>query len=175
MGWLRNRRRNKLKEALIQEGKLNQFQHKFTHQIKTLDERLRVLKTKAKEAHDQKDDYETRLRIHQHQETQAIKENVQKLLATLEKAALTKENQDVYDEFITQLDAFSKAFKDDRPKKRKTKRSIRKYKRQAHNVSGDLSWIDKRVDRIDKSLDRKENLTDKSLERIDIEAFFAQS
>ena len=175
MGWLRKRRRNKLIEALIQEGKLNQFQHKFTHQIKTLDERLRVLKTKAKEAYDQKDNNETRLRIHQHQETQAIKENIQKLLATLEKAALTKENQDVYDEFITQLDSFSKAFKDDRPTKRKSKRSMQKYKRQARNVSGDLSWIDKQVGRIDKSLDRKDNLTDNSLDRIDIEAFFAQS
>lgn len=175
MGWLRKRRRNKLKEALIQEGKLGQFKHKFTHQIKSLDERLNVLKVKAKEAYEQNDDFETRLCIHQHEETAAIKENVQKLLVTLEKASLTKESQEVYDEFITQLDAFSKAFRDDRPKKRKTKRSMRKYKRQVHNITGDLSWIDKRVERIDKSIDRKENMTDKSLDRIDVEAFFAQS
>lgn len=172
MGWLRNRRRNKLKEALIQEGKLAQFKHKFTHQINSLEDTLRVLKVKAKEAYEQKDDHETRLRIHQYNETTTVKENIQKLLATLEKAALTKESQAVYDEFILQLGAFQKSLKEDRPKKRRVKRGIRKYKRQINVVTHDLSWIDQKVERIDKSLDRKENLTDKSLEKIDIEAFF---
>jgi|GEM_PF-3908934 len=172
MGWLRNRRRNRLKQALIQEGKLNQFRHKFKHQLSQLDEKLSELTRKAKVAYEANQDTDTRLYIYQHQETVSVRDNIQKLLTTLEKAELTKESQAVYDEFIHQLESFSKVFKDERPKKRKSRKTLRRYKRQVNHVTGDLSWIDKRVERIDKSLDRKENLTDKSLSKIDIEAFF---
>ena len=172
MGWLRNRRRNQLKAALIQEGKLEQFKHKFTHQIATLDDSLRTLKAQAKKAYDEQDDYTTRLKIHQYKETIGVRGNVQKLLATLEKAALTKASQTVYDDFVKQLDDFRKSFKEGQGGQRKARRKVRKYKRQANSVDRDLSWIDQKVDKIDKSLDKKENLTDKSLERIDVEAFF---
>lgn len=171
MGWLRNRRRNKLKETLMKEGKLEQFRNKFILHIQKIDEQLNLLKQKAHKAHEAKDDYQTRLSIHQYQEAEELKKKLQALLATLEKASATKEAQDTYHTFLDQLNAFKEAFSDNKIKFG-DRRKLRRYKKSISGASSQLDWIDRRVEKLDKSLDRKENITEKSLNKIDVEGFF---
>jgi hypothetical protein len=38
-------------------------------------------------------------------------------------------------------------------------------------LDSQLEWIDKKVEKVDKSMDRKENISDKSLAQIDVEAY----
>ena len=171
MGWLRNRRRNKLKETLMKEGKLEQFKNKFIVHIGKIDEQLRVLNVQAKKAYEAKEDHETRLYIHQIQEADELKKRLQNLLATLEKAASTKAAQEPYHRFLDQLDDFKDAFSDQKIK-RKDRRKLKRYKKEVTGASSQLDWIDKRIEKLDKSLDKKENITDKSLSKIDVEGFF---
>lgn len=171
MGWLRNRRRNKLKETLMKEGKLEQFRNKFILHIQKIDEQLNLLNVKAKQAHEAKDDYQTRLIIHQYQNAEELKKRLQALLATLEKAASTKAAQETYHTFLDQLHEFKDAFTDNKIKL-KDRRKLKRYKKSVSGASSQLDWIDKRVEKLDKSLDRKENITEKSLNKIDVEGFF---
>ena len=171
MGWLRNRRRNHLKNDLIQEGKLNQYATKFQRQIKQLDEQIRVFDLKAKEAFEKNEDTETRMNIYQVRELKKLKTDIQKLLTFLQKAAVKKDAQDIYQEFLTQLDQFKEAYRSDKGKKRKERRTVRKYKREVGALDSQLEWIDKKVEKTDKSMDRKENITEKSLAKIDVEAY----
>lgn len=171
MGWLRKRRRNHLKNELLQEGKLNQYATKFERQIKRLDDQIRVFDVKAKDAYTAKDDYETRMNIYQVRELKKLRADIQKLLTFLQKAAVKKDAQDMYQEFLHQLDQFKDAYRSDKGKKRKERRTVRKYKREVGSLDSQLEWIDKKVDKVDKSMDRKENITDKSLAQIDVEAY----
>lgn len=172
MGLFRKRKHNRLKEQLLNEGKLELFRSKFNRQLQELDQKKSKLDVKAKASYEAKEDYETRLLIHQINEVNKVKENIQALLATLEKADLQRDSQDIYQEFISQLEGFQKSFKDHSTKKRKDRKALNRYKKEASSVSNHLEWIDKKVERIDKALDRKENITDKSLNSIDVEAYF---
>lgn len=171
MGWLRNRRRNKLKETLMKEGRLEQFRNKFILHIQKLDEQLNLLNSQALKAREAKDDYQTRLSIHRHQETEELKHKLQALLATLEKASATKAAQDTYHTFLDQLNEFKDAFSSGKIKWR-DRRKLRRYKRSIKDTTSSLDWIDRRVEKLDKSLDRKDNITEKSLNKIDVEGFF---
>lgn len=171
MGWLRKRRRNHLKKELLQEGKLNQYATKFERQIKRIDDQIRVFDVKAKEAYQASDDTETRMNIYQVRELKKLRADIQKLLTFLQKAAVKKDAQDIYQEFLTQLDQFKDAYRSDKGKKRKERRSVRKYKREVGALDSQLEWIDKKVEKVDKSMDRKENLSEKSLAAIDVEAY----
>ena len=171
MGWLRKRRRNHLKNELLQEGKLNQYATKFERQIKRIDDQIRVFDSKAKAAYEAKNDQEARLNIYQVRELNKLRDDIQKLLTFLQKAAVKKDAQDIYQEFLTQLDQFRDAYRSDKGKKRKERRSVRKYKREVGALDSQLEWIDKKVEKVDKSMDRKENISDKSLAQIDVEAY----
>ncbi len=171
MGWLRNKRRNKLKEQLIKEGKLEQFRTKFKHQIKNIDDHIRVFDNHVKEAHSKRNDHEARLAIYQINEAQKLRNSILTLLATLEKAALQKDSQEIYEEFLFQLGQFKDAFKEDKTKKRKVRRVVKRYKKEVTQLDSQLDWIDRKVERIDKSLDRKENISEKSLATIDVESY----
>jgi uncharacterized membrane protein YdfJ with MMPL/SSD domain len=171
MGWFRNRRRNKLKETLMKEGRLDQFRNKFILHIQKIDEQLNLISAQAKKAHQAKDDYQTRLLIHRHQESEELKRKLQALLATLEKASATKAAQETYHRFLDQLNEFKDAFSDQKIK-RKDRRKLKRYKKSIKGTTDDLEWIDRRVEKLDKALDRKDNLTEKSLNKIDVEGFF---
>lgn len=172
MGWLRNRRRNKLKDALVKEGKLNQFRTKFQSQIKKIDDQMRGYDAEAKAAHAKGADYETRLKIYQVNEANHLRNEILRLLAILEKASMQKDSQESYQEFISQLNQFNVAFNEDKNKKRKERKVLRRYRSETHQLESQIDWIDKRVERIDRSIDRKENISDKSLANIDVEGYF---
>jgi DNA repair exonuclease SbcCD ATPase subunit len=172
MGLLRKKRHNRLKEQLLNEGKLDQFRGKFSRQIKLLDDKKSKLDEQARKAYEAKEDYETRILIHQINELKKVKQNIQALLATLEKADLQRDSQNIYQEFIEQLESFQKSFKDNSGKKRKDRKALKKYKKEASSVSDHFDWIDKKVERIDRALDKKENITEKSLNMIDVDAYF---
>lgn len=172
MGWLRNRRRNKLKDALIKEGKLNQFRTKFQSQVKKIDDQIRGYDAEAKSAHAKGNDYETRLKIYQVNEANHLRNEILRLLSILEKASMQKDSQEIYQEFISQLSQFNAAFNEDKNKKRKERRVIRRYRSETHQLESQINWIDKKVERIDRSIDRKENISDKSLSKIDVDSYF---
>ena len=171
MGWFRNRRRNQLKEQLIAEGRLQQYKQRFDVQMRNLDDKMKNLKKQIKEAYERKDEFDTRLKIHQIEEVKTIQQNLRKLLATLEKADLTKASQETYQHFITQLEQFRQAFQEGNKTRRKEKRKFKKYRKESSTVADHLEWIDKKVVQMDKSLDRKDNMTDKALSKIDIDSY----
>jgi hypothetical protein len=171
MGWLRNKKRTQLKNDLIKQGKLDQYAIKFERQIKQIDDQIHLLDLKAKEAYQSNDDYETRLYIYQIRELKTFKNDIQKLLALLNKAALKKEAQDMYQTFLEELNQFKEAYRLDKNSKRSTKKTLRKYQKEALDLDAQMDWIDEKINKIDKKMDKKENMTDKSLSEIDIEAY----
>jgi len=173
MGLFRNRRRNKLKQKLIAEGKLNQFRTKFKTQINQLETQLSQIKKNVQKAHEAKNDYEAKMFVYQYNETNDLKKSVLKLLTILEKAELKKDSQEIYQEFVDQLEQFKNQFKANKESPRKNRRIVRKYRKEAKSLDHQLDWIDKTITRIDRKEDRKENISDKSVNKIDVEAFLS--
>ena len=171
MGLFRNIKRKKLRDTLLTEGKLEQYKTKFNLQLKRLDETLKNLKIEVKESFDKGHAYEAKLAVYQFMQVEKMKNNVLKLKTILDKSNLKLDHQKITQEFIDSLNQFKDSLKSNAGSKRKERRAVKTHGKEALKVEDQLSWIDKRIDKIDKKEDKKQNITDKSLDAINVEDF----
>jgi hypothetical protein len=169
MGWLRKKRRRRLIEALLNEGKIIQYKKKLVIHL----EKMNALESKwVKRVQDnyKTDENLALLTIEQIRELKTTKEKVQKVHSYLELIESKTENQAIYEEFIDYLQTLQDVSKKS-PSRRKTKRVIRKSNSAIEDLNDWIELIDKRISKADKESLNKENRKKDSKEKIDIEEF----
>jgi hypothetical protein len=170
----RRRRRNKLKKSLIKEARLNNYSKQFDAHIKRLNESLNKYVVMAKNGKNLNNDYMMKSGV---KYARYIENNITKMLVlktNLEIAKINLDNQDAYSNFLNSVSEFTFEIKNkDRPSRWSIRRILNKYRRQSNNLAGQVKLIDKKLNRIDKSLEAifAEN---KKVDDIDIKSFFDQ-
>lgn len=169
MGWFRNRRRNKLIETLLNEGKLIQYKKKLILYLEKIADLEKKWVKRVKD-HYQTDENLALLTIEQIRELNTTKEKIQKVLSYLELIETQSETQEVYEEFMDYLQTLNEV-STKHTSRRKTKKLIRRRNSSISELNSWIELIDKRISKADKSALNPDNRKRHSKEKIDIEAF----
>ncbi len=169
MGWLRNHRRNRLMNQLLEEGKLAHYKNRMHQFLDDLQKKEIKLVKQVKEVH-LKDEALAKISIEQVREIVALKEKVQQLNAYLENLTNKADASSVYDDFLNYL----KNINHQELKKvsnRKTKKTVNSSNASIKEINQWIELIEKRISRVDKSSLDDENQKRNSKDKIDINAF----
>lgn len=169
MGWLRNRRRNRLMSQLLEEGKLAHYKNRIHQFLEDLNQKENKLVKQVKEVH-AKDETLAKISIEQVREIVALKEKVQQLNAYLENLSNKAEAASVYDDFLSYLKNMNRQ---DLKKvnNRRTKKTIKSSNGSIKEINQWIELIEKRVSKVDRSALDDDNQKRNSKDKIDIKAF----
>jgi len=169
MGWLRNRKRNRLINQLLEEGRLTHYKNRIHQFLEDLTGKETKLVEKVKEVHF-KDEALAKITIEQVREIVALKEKVHQLNAYLENLTNKADASSVYDDFLSYLKNMNhQEFK--KVNSRRTKRTIKSSNSSIKEINQWIELIEKRISRVDKSSLADDNQKRNSKDKIDIKAF----
>lgn len=169
MGLLRNMKRNKLKDQLLNQAKLESYEKKFSHQIETLEKRIKKYLEIVQTGKQENDMAKVQEGMYYTEMAEKHMKQLRNIRSTLEVAKLNIESQDAYEKFVNALKDFSGAFKENDVKSRDIKKSVRKFKKGAKHVQNQIAMIEKRVNKI-QHMTLKTN-DKKTYQETDIEQF----
>lgn len=169
MGWLRNRRRNRVMNQLLEEGKLAHYKNRIHQFLEDLQQKEIKLVNQVKDVH-VKDEALAKISIEQVREIVALKEKVQQLNAYLENLSNKADAGAVYDDFLSYLKNMNRQ---DLKKvnNRRTKRTIKSSNASIKEINQWIELIEKRVSKVDRSALDDDNQKRNSKNKIDIKAF----
>lgn len=170
MGFFRNRRKRKLKQELLRQGRLDTYTKRFDIRIKELEKTLQKYVDMALDGKRENDEQKMVLGI---KYTKYIEGNLAKmrnLKGSLEAARLGVDSQAAYNELVQAVAEFTGELKENRVSKWFQRRVLRRHKRATGTLASQLRMIDDRLEKIDDNMGKVfEDRTDYA--DVDVQSF----
>ena len=163
----RKKKRSLLKNQLLEEAKKDRYKLQLKGHITSLSSQYDHFYALANLAKEKNDKQAIDLNIRQASEIKNHLDKLQELLSYILKMETDTDMKDVYDEFLEQLQTYTEDFKENKQRKRKTKKVIKKHHKEVKYVSNHFALIDKRIESINKTINKNisetKPLTDKQV------------
>lgn len=170
----KKRKRSKLKESLLNEAKRIEYTKQFNDYIRKLENLLPKYQQMALEGKEESSEEKMQIGI---KYTKFIENNLNKmkhLKARLEAVEINVDSQNAFNGFVEALEDYTGVMKEQTPKKRSVKKSLKDHKRKSNHLNNHLAFIDKRITKIDKTtLDHPD--TKVKLSKKEINTFFDEN
>lgn len=168
------KKRNKLKEKLLEEAKIDRYRLQLKTHIKTLEAQYKEAHQAALKAREGSDSDILKLAVQRSQDVRYHLTKLKELQMYIEKVETDSDLKDVYDQFLGQLTHYTEEIKENKQKNRKTKKLLKKHKKEVEHVSDYFKLIDKRIDKVTKGLN-KNQVDSKHLSDKDVQAYFKET
>ncbi len=168
------KKRNKLKEKLLEEAKIDRYKLQLKTHIKQLEVQSIEAHQAALEARNTSDAESLKQAVTRSQDVRYHLNKLKELHGYIEKVETDADMKEVYDHFLDQLTHYTEEIKENKQKNRKTKKLLKQHKKEVEHVSDYFKLIDKRIDKVTKGL-VKNQVDTKPLSDKDIQTYFNES
>ena len=169
----RKKRRSALKAQLMEEAKRERYKLQLMAHVKRLEimyekHHKMALQGKQKDSKEEMDHG-----IRQGLLVQNHINKLKELIGYIEKMEADSGVKELYDEFVNQLKNYTDNFKENKRSKRKTKKALKKHRKEVVHVNDYFQLIDKRVEKINKTMGK--GVTDtKPLSEKEVRNYFGE-
>jgi len=146
------KKRNILKQQLLEEAKKDQYILKLKDHVKTLnvmEEKYHALALKGKAESDPLT-IERGIKHHQFFRNHRVK--LEEMITYLETLNINQDMKDIYDDFLVTLSDFSENLASKKEKPRKAKKLLKSHKKQTSKLSDYFEHIDKHMHKITQEM-----------------------
>lgn len=149
---LEKKKRNKLKEQLLEEAKKDQYILKLKDHIKALTVMEEKYKTLALKGKEESDALTMERGIKHHQFLRNSRAKLEDMLSYIETFTINQDMSAIHKDFLVILNDFTEDLAKTKEKPHKTKKVLKKHKRQVRKMSDYFAHIDQRMHSITQEM-----------------------
>ncbi len=169
----RKKNRSLLKAKLLEEAKKERYKLQLMGHVKELEVKYDKYHKMALQSKVQNNKESMDHGIRQSLLVQNHIHKLKELIGYIEKIETDADVKELYDEFIDQLKDYTDNFKEKRSRKRKTKKALKKHRKEIVHVGDYFEMIDKRIEKINKTMSKSITET-KPLSEKEVNHYFTE-